>query len=155
MTLPPTSPVLLLALGAAIGCAALVIAATVARALAMRSALLVPCRPYAAQNPATDTLAVYCNDATTPIKGADVWITNDVDGVDGETVVAGPLTTNDSGEATFALDSGNYWAHIQDTSDPPPPPYVRRMAVTGGGFAWTWRPSPRTLAVNGVREPKP
>lgn len=44
---------------------------------------------------------------TTPIAGAQVWVTTDEDG---DNVYAGALTTNAFGIATFMLDDGTYYA---------------------------------------------
>ena len=45
-------------------------------------------------------------DGTTPISGASVWVTTDSAGGN---VIAGTLTTNGSGVATFMLDAGSYY----------------------------------------------
>lgn len=45
-------------------------------------------------------------DGTTPISGASVWVTTDSAGGN---VIAGTLTTNGSGVATFMLDAGAYY----------------------------------------------
>jgi len=48
-----------------------------------------------------------------PLDGVEVWITTDVAGTN---VVAGTLTTNASGQATFMLDAGTYYVWMQRTS---------------------------------------
>jgi hypothetical protein len=45
-------------------------------------------------------------DTTTPLGGAEVWVSTDEDG---ENVVAGTLTTDDFGQVTFMLDAGTYY----------------------------------------------
>lgn len=45
-------------------------------------------------------------DGTTPISGASCWVTTDSAGAN---VIAGTLTTNGSGVATFLLDAGPYY----------------------------------------------
>ena len=45
-----------------------------------------------------------------PVAGAGVWVTTDVGGAN---VVAGTLTTDAFGNATFLLDAGTYYAWIQ------------------------------------------
>jgi hypothetical protein len=45
-------------------------------------------------------------DGTTPISGASCWVTTDSAGAN---VIAGTLTTNGSGVATFLLDAGSYY----------------------------------------------
>lgn len=47
---------------------------------------------------------------TTPIQGAQVWVTTDLDG---SNTIAGALTTDVFGKATFFLDPGSYFLWVQ------------------------------------------
>ena len=47
-----------------------------------------------------------------PISGAEVWITSDEAGAN---LVAGTITTNAQGNATFYLDAGTYYVFIRAT----------------------------------------
>lgn len=49
-------------------------------------------------------------DGANPLDGAEVWISTDAAGVN---VIAGTLTTDAFGQATFMLDAGNYYAWVQ------------------------------------------
>ena len=49
-------------------------------------------------------------DGTNPIDGVEVWITTDSAGLN---VVAGTLSTNANGQATFTLDGGSYYLWLQ------------------------------------------
>ncbi|HUX02783.1 MAG TPA: hypothetical protein VMY35_17615, partial [Phycisphaerae bacterium] len=84
-----------------------------------------------------DTLTFYYDVAETqPIDGAEVWITNDVAGVDGGSVIAGTLVTDSSGIVTFALDTGTYWVHLQKGGYNFTTTYPRQLTVAAGGFSW-------------------
>ena len=47
-----------------------------------------------------------CDVDDQPISGAEVWVSTDIAG---QTVVAGTLTTDKSGNATFMLDQGTFY----------------------------------------------
>ncbi len=47
-----------------------------------------------------------------PVSGADVWITSDSAGAN---IVAGTISTNAQGNATFYLDAGTYYVFIRAT----------------------------------------
>lgn len=50
------------------------------------------------------------DDGSNPIDGAEVWVSTDLAGTN---VVAGTLTTDASGNVTFMLDAGSYYAWVQ------------------------------------------
>lgn len=54
----------------------------------------------------TYSVTVTTDDGVTPISGASVWVTTDIAGVN---VIAGTLTTNGAGVATFLLDPASYY----------------------------------------------
>jgi len=56
------------------------------------------------------TATLYQPGTTTPIVGAEIWVTSNSTGT---TVVAGTLSTNSSGQATFMLDAGSYYLWVQ------------------------------------------
>ena len=56
---------------------------------------------------------MYQNDGSTPLSGAEVWVSTDTAG---SNVVAGTLTTDDFGEVTFMLDAGTYYFWIDHPS---------------------------------------
>ena len=85
----------------------------------------------------TEAITIYADDGSTPLDGAEVWITNDVDGVDGESVIAGTLFTNTNGVVTFNLDIGDYWLHVQAGRYNFTTTYPRKMTVAAGGFSWS------------------
>lgn len=84
----------------------------------------------------TDTVTIYADDGSTPLDGAEVWITNDDGGVDGGTVVAGTLVTNSNGVVTFNLDVGDCWVHVQRGGYNYTTTYPKKMTVAAGGFTW-------------------
>lgn len=55
-------------------------------------------------------VTVQRSDNSNPIAGASVWVTSDAAG---SNVVAGTLTTNGSGVATFLLDAGSWYLWVQ------------------------------------------
>lgn len=57
----------------------------------------------------THTHTVYMPDGTTPLSGAEVWISTDEAGTN---VVAGTSVTDDFGNVTFLLDPGTYYRWI-------------------------------------------
>lgn len=54
----------------------------------------------------TYSVTVTTDDGVTPISGASVWVTTDIAGTN---VIAGTLTTNGAGVATFLLDPASYY----------------------------------------------
>jgi len=56
------------------------------------------------------TATLYQPGTTTPIVGAEIWVSSNSTGT---TVVAGTLSTNSSGQATFMLDAGSYYLWVQ------------------------------------------
>lgn len=59
------------------------------------------------------TITVTRPDGTTPIEGAAVWVSTDAAG---SNVIAGTLSTDTLGRATFSLDNGTYYVWRQATS---------------------------------------
>ena len=83
----------------------------------------------------TDTILV-TDPSDFPVDSADVWITNDVDGTDGGVKIAGSAYTDDNGRATFSLDNGNYWVHVQKSGLDFTATYPKKLTVAGGIFSW-------------------
>lgn len=95
------------------------------------------CRsPYTGAGAVTDTVTIYEDDEATVIDGAEVWVTNDVSGVDGTVPVAGVAVTDANGVVTFNLDVGDYWVHVQKGGWVFTTTYPRKLTVSTGGFAW-------------------
>jgi len=59
---------------------------------------------------AVSEVVTVTDDDSNPLDGVEVWVTSDIAGTN---VVAGSLTTNASGQVTFMLDAGTYYAWKQ------------------------------------------
>lgn len=88
------------------------------------------------------TATVERSDTSAPIAGASLWITTDQAGAN---VIAGTLSTNAQGAATFQLQAGGYflWTYAQGFNATNPAP----ITVTGAAGGATFLVAPSTAVV--------
>lgn len=89
------------------------------------------------------TATIQRSDTSAPVAGASLWVSTDAPGVN---VIAGTLSTNAQGAATFLLQAGGYflWTYAQGfvASNPTP------ITVTGSAGGATFLVTPATAVVS-------
>lgn len=88
------------------------------------------------------TATIQRSDNAAPIAGAALWVTTDAGGTN---VIAGTLSTNAQGQATFLLQAGGYflWTYAQGFTATNPAP----ITVTGAAGGATFSVVPSTAVV--------